>query len=410
MKKLLPFLLMMALCLAVSPASADDPRFVVTAYQRVNVFTGPDITYLLLGHVEAGVPLTIVERNSSGTWVHVQSKRADGTLLVDGWIISGYLNFDLDLHFADVPVNTTLPDADADTDMSQLHDLYVVPVIPSSISSAMRDVYVRGRDELGNYSNVITKVGDSMTADDLYLKPMSFNRIILGPYDYLGDTILYYGASTADNSVAAQIGMTTYTVFDAGWAPNDLCQPRETPLDCEYRRKQPSVAFILFGPNDLLRMDDDHFDQQMRKIVQDTLDHGIIPVLSTFSYDPGMGLWLQSVNFNRRVVAVAADYQVPLINLWLAARALPEYGLEIDHIHMKHWGSYNLKFDHGAVAFSGAALRNLLSIRTLDQIRHDVMFDADEIHVYPIPTTPESTIEPINEPTNESTPEATAAS
>ncbi|MCC6803696.1 MAG: SH3 domain-containing protein [Anaerolineae bacterium] len=370
----------LALCVGVMPAAADDPPispFVATAYRTVNVFTGPGITYLQLGSIRAGIPLTIVERNSVGTWVHVQRARDDGTLIDDGWIISGYLNFDIALHFSDVPVSP-LPDADADSDMSQLHDLYLVPVIPT-ISDAMREVYRRGRDELRNYSHVVTKVGDSITADDLYLAPLSRNNNVLGPYDYLGDAMLYFGASTTVPSVAAQVGMTTYTLFDAGWAPDDLCEPRETPLDCEYRRKRPSASFIMFGPNDLLRMDDQHFDEQMRKVVQTTLDHGIIPVLSTFSYDPGMGLWLQSVNFNRRLVGIAADYQVPIINLWLAARPLPEYGLEIDHIHMKHWGAYSLNLTRGSPAFSGAALRNLLTLRMLDEIRRTVILDPNAV-------------------------------
>lgn len=373
--QILSILLVLALCVGVLPAAADDAvsPFVATAYRTVNVFTGPGITYLQLGSIRAGIPLTIVERNSIGTWVHVQRARDDGTLIDDGWIISGYLDFDIALHFSDVPVSP-LPDADANSDMSQLHDLYVVPVIPT-ISDAMRAVYLRGRDEMRNYSHVITKVGDSITADDLYLAPLSRDNNVLGPYDYLGNTMLFFGASTAVPSVAAQVGMTTYTLFDAGWAPNDLCEPRETPLDCEYRRKRPSVSFIMFGPNDLLRMDDTHFDEQMRRVVQTTIDHGVIPVLSTFSYDPGMGLWLQSVNFNRRLVAIAAEYEVPIINLWLAARPLPEYGLEVNHIHMKHWGSYSLKFDRGAPAFSGAALRNLLTLRTLDEIRRTVILD-----------------------------------
>lgn len=375
--RILSMFLALALLVGVLPAAADEvvSPFVATAYRTVNVFTGPGITYLQLGSIRAGIPLTIVERNSIGTWVHVQRARDDGSLIDDGWIISGYLNFDIALHFSDVPVSS-LPDADADSDMSQLHDLYVVPVIPT-ISDAMRDVYRRGRDELRNYSHVITKIGDSITADELYLAPLSRNNNVLGPYDYLGDTMLYFGASTTVPSVAAQVGMTTYTLFDPGWAPNDLCEPRETPLDCEYRRKRPSVSFIMFGPNDLLRMDDAHFDEQMRKVVQTTIDHGVIPVLSTFSYDPGMGLWLQSVNFNRRLVTIAADYEVPIINLWLAARPLPEYGLEVDHIHMKHWGSYSLKFDRGSPAFSGAALRNLLTLRTLDEIRRTVILDPD---------------------------------
>jgi hypothetical protein len=255
-------------------------------------------------------------------------------------------------------------------------------VIPT-LSDAMQDVYQRGQLEFRNYPHVVTKVGDSLTADPLYLQPMSRSRYQLGPYQYLEETVRYFGASTSVESVAARVGMTTYTLFDPGWASEPPCQPRETPLDCEYRRKRPSISLIMFGPNDLLRMGDSAFDTQMRLIVEQTLAKGIIPVLSTFSYDPGMGLWLQSVNFNRRLVAIAAEYEVPIINLWLAARALPEYGLEVDHIHMKHWGSENLKFDTGNVAFSGASLRNLLTIRTLDEIRNTVILPAGTVRTAP---------------------------
>ncbi|MEO8393706.1 MAG: hypothetical protein ABI700_12015, partial [Chloroflexota bacterium] len=235
--------ILLTIGLFTSLASAQDTRFVTTAYQSVVLFNGPGITYLQLARIPAGVPMTIIERNSIGTWVHIQRKNDDGAMIYDGWIISGYLNFDLGFHFSDVPINTTLPDADADSDMSQLHDLYLAPVIPT-LSDAMREVYRHGHDDLRNYSHVITKVGDSMTADDLYLMPMSRDDNVLGPYDYLGDTITYFGASTAVASVAARIGMTTYTVFDPGWADKAVCHPRETPLDCEYRRKRPSVALI----------------------------------------------------------------------------------------------------------------------------------------------------------------------
>ncbi|MBI1259872.1 MAG: hypothetical protein GC204_20580 [Chloroflexi bacterium] len=376
MKRLLFIILLLGLFTSLTSTSAQDTRFQTTAYRSVYVFQGPGVTFLLLGQIPGDVPMTIIERNNIGTWVHIQRKDSHGNLLIEGWIISGYLHFDLDFHFNEVPVNTNLPDADPNADKSQLHDLYVVPVIPSTISDAMREVYRHGHDDLHNYSHVITKVGDSMTADDLYLKPMSRTDTVLGPYDYLGDTILYFGASTAVDSVAARVGMTSYTIFDPAWADKKICEPNESPLDCEYRRKRPSISLILFSANDLKAMDDARFDVQMRAVVDNTISHGIIPVLSTFSYDPNGGLWFQAVNFNRRIIKIAADYQLPVINLWLAARALPAFGLEVDDIHMKHWGSENLRFDNGSVAFSGAALRNLLSIKVLDEIRNDVILPA----------------------------------
>jgi hypothetical protein len=363
-------------------AYADDAPLETTAYRQVNLFAGPGITFQLIDRIPAGAPIEIIARNSSGTWVHVQRRNGQGAVYENGWVISGYLNLPPDLNFATVPINTTVGDADPEADRSQLAELYAVPVIPT-LSDAMRDVYQRGQLEFRNYPHVVTKVGDSLTADPLYLQPMSRSRYQLGPYQYLEETVRYFGASTSVESVAARVGMTTYTLFDPGWASEPPCQPRETPLDCEYRRKRPSISLIMFGPNDLLRMGDSAFDTQMRLIVEQTLAKGIIPVLSTFSYDPGMGLWLQSVNFNRRLVAIAAEYEVPIINLWLAARALPEYGLEVDHIHMKHWGSENLKFDTGNVAFSGASLRNLLTIRTLDEIRNTVILPAGTVRTAP---------------------------
>ena len=129
------------------------------------------------------------------------------TLIDDGWMISGYLNLDPDLHFGCVPVNTTLPDADLALDLPNCANFTPRRSSPP-ISDAMRDLYVRGRDELRNYSYVITKVGDSMTADGLYLKPMSLDRRVLGAYDYLDPTIHYFAASTQVDSVAARVGMT----------------------------------------------------------------------------------------------------------------------------------------------------------------------------------------------------------
>ncbi len=366
---------LLAVLLAARLTSAGDSPLLVTAYQQVNVFDGPGITFRQSDRINAGVPMTIIERNSIGTWLHIQRSNDDGVLLDDGWVISGYLNLDADLDFGDVAVNTAFADADPLNAPAQLSELYATPVIPT-ISDAMRDLYLHGHNDARNYSYVITKVGDSLSADDLYLKPMSLDRRSLGAYGYLEDTINYFAASTQVDSVAAHIGMTSYTVLDPMWADKNICRRGETPLDCEYRRKRPSIALIMFGPNDVLHSSDAQYNVNMRAIVDNTINHGIIPVLSTFSYDPGMGLWNQSVNFNDRLIEIADDYQVPLINLWLAARSLPNYGLENDQTHMKHWGYTYLNFENGHDAYSGAALRNLLAIRTLDEIRTTVILDA----------------------------------
>jgi hypothetical protein len=222
---------------------------------------------------------------------------------------------------------------------------------------------------LGNHADVVTKVGDSVSANPYYLAPMQRDDYDLGPYDFLEDTIRYFGPSLAENSVASRIGMTTYVVFDPFWADKERCDVGESPLECEYRRKMPSVAMIFFGANDVRHMTDAEFAMQIRQIVDLTIDRGIVPVLSTFSVDPNDTLWWQSLNFNLRLSEIAAEYEIPLINLWAAARLLPDYGLDADAIHMANSGFPNLKFSSGHEAWYGTSLQNLLSIRMLDEIR-----------------------------------------
>ena len=343
----------------------------VTAYRPAVLYAGPGDTYPQLGQLRAGVPVLVAERNTIGNWLHVVSQQAN----IDGWVMTGYLNRNPELLFSQIPANDTLADADLSAvSYLSLQRLYGAPIIPE-VSPAMRAVYERGL-ELGNHSHVITKVGDSLTVDPLYLTPIYRGDHVLGPYDYLDETIDYFGASMRDLSMAARIGMTSYTVDDPMWRDPYLCEAGESPLECEYRRKQPSIAFIMFGGNDVLHITDSRFAEQMREIVELTLDRGIIPVLSTFSYHPDSRYWWQSVNMNLAVVEVGEAYDVPVINLWSAARSLPGYGLEGDGTHMTHSGFYQLKFDSGHESWYGVSLRNLLSIRMLDELRRTLEMDA----------------------------------
>jgi hypothetical protein len=116
----------------------------------------------------------------------------------------------------------------------------------------------------------------------------------------------------------------------------------------------------------------EEFGDQMRRIVEATLAKGVIPVLNTFSTDPNADLWWQSVDFNNMLIQVGAEYQIPVINLFVAARSLPAYGLDVDAIHMKHSGWTNLKYDTGHEMWFGTSLLNLLSLRMMDEIRRAV--------------------------------------
>jgi hypothetical protein len=357
------------LCGAGGLAADPMPDPAISApYLDVFVFAGPGDSHRELTVLQADEEVRIIERNHTGNWVRIQKTRADGRVLVDGWVLSGYLRLDENLRFSQVPVNREAPESDRiKQQYLVIAQLYEVPVMPP-VSEAMRAVYLRGQ-WLGNHSNVITKVGDSVAANDLYLTPMSRGDHELGAYDYLAETINYFGPSLVEPSIAARIGMTTYTVFNPLWADKTRCRPNESPLACEYRLKKPSIAVILFGGNDVRHMMDADFARQMRRLVEESLAAGVIPVLSTFSCDPAEPLWWQSINFNLRLAEIAQEYEVPLINLWSAARILPDYGLDQDGVHMKNSGWDHIKFTRGNEAYYGTTLQNLLTIRMLDELR-----------------------------------------
>jgi hypothetical protein len=353
-------------------AAADDDLF--KTYRQAFIFEGPGETYTITGNIEEGREVKVVERNHTGTWIRVQILSVDGFVLLDGWMISGFLEGQREgLQFSVVPENSDIPDAvPANASGATIRELYAAPVLPR-ISEAMIDVY-EGGQELGNYDQIITKVGDSVVANEFYLLPLARTDEALGPYDYLAETVDFFGPGVSE-SIAARIGLSSVVVHDPFWARDERCEPNETPLQCEYRIKQPSVAFVMFGPNDVRTISPEEFANNLTQIVEESLARGIIPVLITFSSSPNEAYFDRSIDFNNALVGVGAAFDVPVINFWSASRILPDYGLDNDLVHLTQSGFENLRYDSGYEAWSGVSLLNLLSIRTLDEIRRTVGMD-----------------------------------
>jgi hypothetical protein len=352
--------------LLISPSLAQDSPITATAYRRTFVHEGPNITYIETDVLNPGISVEVVERNSLGNWLRIQ-RSDNGNLVLDGWILSAFLNSSPELQYGDLPISELADAAPENVQSQTLAELYTQPLIPS-ISPAMIEIYALGQ-ELGNHAHVITKVGDSLSASDQYINPFEAEGYTLGAYSYLEPTLLFYREDTDRESIAAQIGMSTYVVFDPLWATDEGCEANESPLACEYRLTKPSIAFILFGPNDVRSMTETEYHEQMRLIVEETLANGIIPVLFTFSAHPDDNLYWQAMNFNLELIDLAAEYEIPLINLWAATQALPDYGLDDDHVHLTHSGFDVLKYDSGHESFYGTSLQNLLVLRTLYEIQ-----------------------------------------
>lgn len=332
------------------------------------VFQGPSGATTQISAVRQGTDVHVIQRNTIGNWIRVQQRTSAGAVSIDGWVVTGFMALDPAFDLRMVAISRSATEYTEGIVASQtMAEIYRAPLV-SPISEAMRAVYEHGQS-LGNSPRTITKVGDSVSANKFYLEPMNDTRAALGAYGYLRETIAYFGASAAQPSIASRIGMSTYTVLDPMWADKTACEPNESPLACEYRVKKPIAAFIVFGPNDVRSMTETDFAGQIRKIIDVSLEMGVIPILSTFSVSPDDGLFPQALNFNRELVRLAAETQVPLINFWAGARLLPDYGLDTDGVHPKNTGFDYLKFDNGSEAYSGTALHNLLSIRMLEELR-----------------------------------------
>ena len=101
---LLNLLLASALAVLVNPAHADGlPTGVVTT-GRLNVRTGPGVSYTVVTRVDEGATLSLLARNQTATWVQVRT--ADG---LEGWVNASYIRASVAI--AELPLNGNLPAA-----------------------------------------------------------------------------------------------------------------------------------------------------------------------------------------------------------------------------------------------------------------------------------------------------------
>jgi len=372
----LPLLLLLAavagwMAYLPAPARAQSQPITGVTFSTAAVRTGPGDTFAELGLIPTYTQVELLERNGIGNWVYVR----DETDTLTGWTLTGYLVLE-DVALSRVPVNPTVPDADLTAlEESLVADLYAMPIIPQ-LSPAMREVFALGQS-LGNRADTLIRIGDCNTASSLFLTPIPDGNYDLGPYDFLQATADAFSDSFSLESPAAQAGFNVASLFDPFWADNTICEIGESSLDCAYRLYQPAFALVMFGQNDIEVLTARQYERWMRRTITDSLDAGIIPILTTFTSQPQDGRrFATAVAFNRVTVALAQEYEVPLLNFWSAARALPGYGLLDDNIHLSANGR-RLDLSLGQEAFYGVSLYNLLVLRTLDELVRELEIEIE---------------------------------
>jgi uncharacterized protein YraI len=367
------------------PPSGDVTAF--TTYQ-VNVRSGPGTNFGAIAVLDGGTGLIPEARNGDSSWI--LARTADGT--VRGWMAGLYIRF-TGISASSLPYSEEFiapPSGGASTSQGApvtggsydgiimgsfdpatvaSIDLAAVPIVGGATSRA-RAIFYTGKDK-GRNPNVLAKIGDCSTEHWYFLKSFAWGDYDLGAYSNLQGVIDHFGPSLAYDSQASHNGYNVNSVMNPDWADPGACLADESPMDCEYRINNPSVAIIMFGTSDLLSMSAYEFDFYLRDIVRITAEQGIIPILSTF---PGnLGFPNHTILFNQIVVKIAWDNDIPLINLWLALESLPNHGLESDGFHLDEPPDANACYLVGAYLQNGYPVRNLVTLQTLDAVWRGAM-------------------------------------
>lgn len=247
--------------------------------------------------------------------------------------------------------------------------------LSAEITSHLDAIYVIGQQR-GNRDYVFSKVGDSITVSRNFLHPFGIGRYDLGDYPYLESTVAQFsqynariGNSFINESLAAHEGWSANHVLNPQSANARFCQAGESPLLCEYRIVQPTIAIIMFGTNDAGYRTAEQYTTDMREIIRLTEAQGIIPILSTIPNRPDTPF--QVVSLNNIVQQLATEHHLPLIDLYTLTFNLPNYGLTSDNVHLSSspFGlTATATFDSTNLNY-GYVVRNLATLQALNIVQ-----------------------------------------
>ncbi len=250
------------------------------------------------------------------------------------------------------------------------------PVIPA-ISATARAIYAAGLAR-GSNPRVFSKLGDCMTENPYFLVTFAEGKYNLGAYAGLQAVLDYYQGvpartgdwtqdSFATKGLAAAAGFNIAGPLDPTWADPKWCLGGESPAACEYRVAHPSVALVMFGTNDVAFTEPATYDYFLRSLIEQSIDSGVLPILSTFPTRPEAPD--KSLLFNQIVIRAALDYDLPLINLNRALEPLPNHGVNpADTIHLSVPPDGRVdRFTDDDLQY-GFTVRNLLTLQALQAL------------------------------------------
>lgn len=260
----------------------------------------------------------------------------------------------------DPPVQVEATPADIEEPQPQDPDAWQeLPVIPEFSEHAL-EIYFDGL-AMGNDPHAFAKVGDCQNVPSMYLSMFdTHSAYSLGEeYAYLEETIDWYAGSFERESEAVRRGFNAASLVSAFWADPEDCEPGETPLTCEYRIHNPSIAIISLET--WWEGAPENYEGYLRTIIEESIAAGVLPILATKA-DNVEG----DHQINRVIAALADEYDIPLWNFWRAVQPLPNHGLSDDGFHLTFAASY---FDDPERMENAWPWRNLTALQVLDAAR-----------------------------------------
>ncbi|MEM6283680.1 MAG: SGNH/GDSL hydrolase family protein [Chloroflexota bacterium] len=340
-------------------AQEGIPAQVINTDQTVNAYVLPEESTGVLMLLNGGMQITALGRSMDNAWV-----KADLYNGIVGWV--PYTQIET----GDAYALDTLPVTQPDEEM-------ILQYAPfwNFDTAQNRAIFERGR-AAGRTMNGFSKVGDSITAAQMYLTPYGSGVYNLGEFEYLSHVLDYFGTDSSSSfgqrSVAVAVGWSTRDVLNPNKATAG-CPLQMSPLVCEYNTRKPAFALIMLGTNDATVMDVAEFEENLGLIVQTTIDADIVPVLSTV---PPLLLpeWNERP-YNYAIIRVAQAYDVSLMNYWLAMQQLPNLGMSPDLIHPSTPPS-----NAGTTLFTGEyiqygyTMRNLVTLQGFDYLLRNSVY------------------------------------
>jgi hypothetical protein len=223
------------------------------------------------------------------------------------------------------------------------------PIIPA-VSPRAVQIYQQGL-QLGVTPNTFSVVGDCQSEPDVFMGIYATDRNpINDQYPDLLQTIQLFHDSFQHDSVAVRDGLSAPSVLDPLWSDATRCEASESPLACELRVYRPTIVFVNLGTNWRADASAEVYAGYLRQIVDMIIASGAVPILTNKADNVEGGHRINLVT-----AQVAYEYDIPLMNFWLASDRLPNHGLDPARNDVY-------------LTPEGWDVRNFAALRTLDSV------------------------------------------